>query len=127
MSDPADRSAVRWIRWIPRILGIPIGFITFGQFLTSLGYIGDLKTVGYVMNAGLVLVFAGCIVGWLKELPGALLILGGSAIFGVMTAVHHQALWVFLVMISPAVVGILFLCVHLAGKREKPGREVRTI
>ncbi len=123
MTRPSNKASAGWIRWLPRILGIPIGLFTLGEFLSSLGYLGDLSAVSYLMNAGALLVCAGCVVGWFKELAGSLLILCGTAIFGAVTVVHHQRLPLLLVMISPALVGFLYLYVYLARKkRARPGR-----
>ena len=110
------RFAAPDFRWLPRILGIPIGLLMLMEFVEGLGYLGELDSRGIVLRAGFFLVFAGCVVGFFKELPAALLILGGTAT-GVISSDAPLG-----IMMIPALVGILYLCVFLAGKWKKEER-----
>jgi len=104
-------SADRDFRWLPRILGIPIGLLMLMEFLEGLGYLGELDSRGIALRAGFFLIFAGCVVGWFKELPAALLILGGTA----MGVIVGGPLGIIML---PALVGLLYLYVFLAEKKE---------
>jgi len=65
-----------------------------------------------MLNVGFFVVFAGCVVGWFKELAAALMILGGTAII-VISGGPPLSISMF-----PALVGLLYLVVHLAGKKK---------
>ena len=67
----------------------------------------------------------GGVVGWFKDLPAAVLILGGILLI-VVTALAFpgQVMQVYFFAI-PALPGFLYLYIRLAGKKEKRGREMQ--
>jgi hypothetical protein len=56
MKDFWPGIADRNIRWLPRILGIPIGLFALGEFIEGLGYLGQLDTSGIMVRIGFLLV-----------------------------------------------------------------------
>ena len=103
----------RDFRWLPRILGTLIGLLALGEFIEGLGYLGQLDTGGIMVRIGFFLVFAGCAVGWFKELAAFLLILGGTAIFCLIPGGPPMG-----ISMLPALVGFLYLFVHLGVKKK---------
>jgi len=65
-----------------------------------------------MLNVGFFVVFAGCVVGWFKELAASLIILGGTAIIVIPVALPLS------ISMFPALVGLLYLFVHLIGKKK---------
>lgn len=108
------RFAGNEFRWIARVLGTIIGLVALGELIESLGYLKELKASGYVLRVGFLLVFAGCVIGWFKELAAAILILAGT----VVLVVSSFNPGVIRLAIFPAVVGLLYLF-HYLGTREK--------
>ncbi|MDH4273030.1 MAG: hypothetical protein OEW18_13745 [Candidatus Aminicenantes bacterium] len=114
MKDFWARFATSDFRWIARISGTIIGLLALMEFIEGLGYLGQLEPRGYVLRVGFFLVFAGCAVGWFKEFAASLLILGGTAIFCVIAVGSPGALRLIM---FPALVGGLYLCIHLGTKK----------
>ena len=104
--------AGRDIRWLPRILGTLIGLLALGEFIEGLGYLRQLDTRGIMLRVGFFVVFAGCGVGWFKDLAAALIILGGTAVI-VISGGPPLSISMF-----PALVGFLYLVVYLASKKK---------
>jgi hypothetical protein len=111
MDEPLPERA----RGIARVLGTLVGLFMLMEFLEGLGYLRQLDTSGIVLRGGFFLVFAGCLVGWFKELVGALLILSGTVVIGVVSARTSLPFWV---LIIPALVGFLYLFSRI-GTRKK--------
>lgn len=106
------RFAGNEFRWIARVLGTIIGLVALGESIESLGSMKELETSDYILRLGFLLVFAGCVVGWFKELAAAILILAGTA----MLVVGAFNPGVVRLAIFPAVVGLLYLF-HYLGTR----------
>jgi len=104
--------ADRDFRWLPRILGTLIGLLALGEFIEGLGYLGQLDTRDMMLRAGFFVVFAGCVVGWFKELAASLIILGGTATIVISGGPPLG------VIMFPALVGLLYLIVHVGTKKE---------
>ncbi len=111
LKDFLPGSASRDFRWLPRILGTLIGLLALGEFIEGLGYLGQLDARGMMVRVGFFLVFAGCAVGWFRELPASLLVLGGTAT-GIISGDAPLG-----IMMLPALVGFLYLYVYLAAKK----------
>ena len=116
MADSSEKRSASEIRWIPRILGIPIGLFMLMEFIEGFGYLGQLDTRGILVRVWFFMIFAGCVAGWFKELIGAILILAGTAAVGVIAAREPRAFWM---LTFPAAVGLLFLYAYLI-RRRKP-------
>ena len=104
--------AGRDFRWLPRILGTLIGLLALGEFIEGFGYPGELDTRSMMLRVGFFVVFAGCVVGWFKELAASLIIFCGTAAI-VISGVPPLGVTMF-----PALVGLLYLLVQLAGKKK---------
>jgi len=79
----------------------------------------------YLINAGLFLIFVGCVVGWFKDLPAGLFILGGFLLILVTAlAFPGKVAQVYFFAIS-ALPGFLYLYVYLVSKKEKRGHETQ--
>jgi hypothetical protein len=104
--------AGRDIRWLPRILGTLIGLLALGEFIEGLGYLRQFDTRGIMLRVGFFVVFAGCVVGWFKELAASLIIIAGTAIIVISGGPPLS------ISMLPALVGLLYFVVHLAGKKE---------
>jgi len=115
MDDSSEKRSANEIRWIPRILGIPIGLIMLMEFIEGFMELGQLDTSGILLRIWFFLIFAGCVAGWFKELIGSILILSGTIAVGVMTARENRALWM---LTLPAAVGLLFLYAYLIRRRK---------
>ncbi|HCS48675.1 MAG TPA: hypothetical protein DIW61_10625, partial [Candidatus Aminicenantes bacterium] len=76
-----DRSSVSAVRWVARIFGTLIAVLALGGILGSITYLASHKadrTVDvYLVDAGVLLMGVGCVVGWFKDLAASLFILGG--------------------------------------------------
>ena len=122
MNDSIDKSSIRMIRWVARILGSLVGFVGLWGTIEGLEYNlthrAEATTSGYLIWAGFVLIFAGCVVGWFKELAASLLILGGTALLGAIALLAPSAFRGAYTLSVPALLGFLFLYVHLAGKKK---------
>jgi len=126
MREFPDRRPVSTLRLVARILGTVIGLMALFGVIEGLDYNlahpEEATVARYLVWAGFVAVFAGCVVGWFKELAASLLILGGIALLVVIALLVPSEFRQAYFLIIPAVPGFLFLYVHLAGKREKQRR-----
>jgi hypothetical protein len=121
MSDVSDRPSVSVVRWVARILSVLIGFVGLWGVLEAiqfnLGHLSQVTLPGSLVWGGFVLVFAGCAVGWFKEFLASLLILGGTVLLGAISLLAPSAFRGLHFLSIPAVLGFLFLYVHLASKK----------
>ncbi len=115
MTDSSEKRSAREFRWIPRILGIPIGLIMLMEVVEGFVEREGLDTAGIWLRVCFFVILAGCVAGWFNELIGSILILAGTAVIGVMAAREPRALWM---LAFPAVVGFLFLYAHLLRKKK---------
>jgi hypothetical protein len=109
------RFATGEFRWIARILGTLIGLVALMELIEALGYLDGADTRFYVIRLAFILVFSGSVVGWFKELPAALLILGGCAILLVLSVRTPGAIVMTLV---PALVGLLYLFISFGTEKQ---------
>jgi hypothetical protein len=72
----------------------------------------------YLIFAGFLLFFAGCVVGWFKDLPAAVLILGGFLLILVTALAFPGALRKVYFFAIPALPGFLYLYVYVASKKK---------
>jgi len=119
-----DRPSVSAIRRIARIFG------TLGALIALFGMMENLT------GAGFLLLFVGGVVGWFKDLPAAVLILGGILLSFVtalaspgylhsISAALMRSLSLAFGFAIFAIPGFLYLYVHLASKKEKRGHETQ--
>jgi hypothetical protein len=122
MGNISERSLVSGIRWVARSLGTLIGLVALlgiGEWLQDkLVYKHQATTPGYLVWVGFVLIFAGCVIGWFKDLAASLLILGGTMLLGAIALLVPSAFRGLHFLSIPALLGFLFLYVHLAGKKK---------
>jgi hypothetical protein len=122
MGGISDRPSVSAVRWVGRILGIFIGFVglwgTIEGLEVYLTHQSEVTIPGSLVWGGFVLVFAGCVVGWFKDLAASLLILGGTALLAAIALLVPSAFRGAHFLSIPALLGLLFLYVHLAGKKK---------
>jgi membrane-bound ClpP family serine protease len=121
MEAPKNKSSpyASTLRWIARAWGTLIALIALFGILEN---ITEGRTIPeHLTGAAFLLVFVGCVVGWFKDLAASLFILGGILLALVTALAFPGSLrWggmYFLVI--PALPGLLFLYVHLAGKKKK--------
>jgi hypothetical protein len=116
-----DRPSVSAIRRIARIFG------TLGALIALFGM---------MENAGFLLLFVGGVVGWFKDLPAAVLILGGI-LLSVVTSLASPG-YLHWISAAPmkwlglafgfaifAIPGFLYLYVYLVSKKEKRAHETQ--
>jgi len=122
MGEVSDRTSVSTVRWVARILSTLIGFVAlFGVLEALQEYLEhrwEATTPGYLVWVGFILIFAGCVIGWFKELTASLLILGGTVLLGMIALLTPSAFRKLHFLSVPALLGFLFLYVHLAGKKK---------
>ena len=115
-----DRS-VSTVRWVARVFGTIIAFLALFGILGAVSYLASNKAdrmiADYLLNAGLFLIFVGCVVGWFKDLPAAVLILGGFLLILVTALAFPGALKQVYFFAIPALPGFLYLYVHVASKK----------
>jgi hypothetical protein len=126
MNAISDRPSVSALRWVARVFGTLIALVAlFGilEAITDLtSYKADRTINTYLINAGFLLIFVGCVVGWFKDLAASLFILGGI-LFILVTAIAFPGkvpaiFWKNVYFLAiPALPGFLYLIVHLAGKK----------
>ena len=120
MSDVSERQSVSAVRWVARILGTLIGFVALWgviEGLQSSQHESQVTIPGSLVWGGFVLVFAGCVVGWFKEFTVSLLILGGTVLPGAIAPLTPSAFTGLYFLSVPALLGFLFLYVHLSSKK----------
>jgi hypothetical protein len=122
MDDVSDRPSVSAVRWIARVFGTLIGFMALFGIMEWLTYHSshesELATHSYLTGAGFLLVLVGCVVGWFKDLAASLFILGGILLIFVTALIFPGTLRQVYFFGIPALPGLLFLYVHLAGKKK---------
>ena len=129
-----DRPSVSAIRRIARIFG------TLGALIALSGMMENItegRTIlEHLTGAGFLLLFVGGVVGWFKDLPAAVLILGGILLSFVtalaspgylhsISAALMRSLSLAFGFAIFAIPGFLYLYVHLASKKEKRGHETQ--
>jgi len=122
-----DRPSVSAIRRIARIFG------TLGALIALFGMMEDITEGRTILEhltvAGFLLVFVGGVVGWFRDLPAAVLILGGTLLSFVtalaftgnlhrMSAAPMRLLFFAFGFAIFAIPGFLYLYVHLATKKK---------
>jgi len=78
-------------------------------------------------NIGFPLLFVGGVVGWFRDLPAAVLILGGTLLSFVtaLAAAPMRPLSLAFGFAIFAIPGFLYLYVYLVSKKEKRGHETQ--
>ena len=118
MTSFLGKPSVSGVRWIARILGTLLGLLLLAEFIEWVTGTTPPTTIrDYLLAAGWVLIILGFAVGWFKELAAALLVLVGAALFTVIWLLppRREAPWQ--IFIVTAILGFLFLYVHLAAKK----------
>jgi hypothetical protein len=122
MGAVSDRPLVSAARLVARILGTLIGLMVFFGIMEALQYYlqhkSQARTHNYLVEVGFVLIFAGCVVGWFKELAASLFILAGTVLLVVIAILTPSQFRGVHFLSIPAILGFLFLYVHLAGKKK---------
>ena len=121
-----DRPSVSAIRRIARLFGTLIGLTVLFELVESIGsYKSGRPISDYLIFGGFLLFFVGCVVGWFKDLPASVLILGGVLlIFVTALAFPGKVMRVYFFAI-PAIPGFLYLYAYLVSKKEKRGHETQ--
>jgi hypothetical protein len=129
-----DRPSVSAIRRIARIFG------TLGALIALFGMMEDITEGRTILEhltvAGFLLIFVGGVVGWFKDLPAAVLILGGI-LLSVVTSLASPG-YLHWISAAPmkwlglafgfaifAIPGLLYLYVYLVSKKEKRAHETQ--
>jgi hypothetical protein len=122
MNSVSDRPSVLALRWVARTFGTLIAFMAlFGivEGITDLASYKSGRTIPhYLTDAGFLMVFVGCVVGWFKDLAASLFILGGILLILVTALAFPGSLSRVYFFGIPALPGFLYLYVHLAGKKK---------
>jgi hypothetical protein len=129
MNSFLDRPAVSAVRWVARVFGTLIAFMAlFGivEGITDLASYKSGRTIPhYLTDAGFLMVFVGCVVGWFKDLAASLFILGGILLILVTALAFPGEVEQVYFFAIPALPGFLYLYVHLASRKAKRGRETQ--
>lgn len=122
-----DRPSVSAIRRIARIFG------TLGALIALFGIMENItegrSILEHLTGAGFLLLFVGGVVGWFKDLPAAVLILGGILLSVVtalaspgnlqrISAAPMRLLFLAFFLAIFAIPGFLFLYAHLASRKK---------
>ena len=119
MTSFLGRPSVSGVRWIARILGTLIGLLLLAEFIEGVkGPHPPATTRDYLLAAGCVAVVLGFAVGWFKELAAALLVLAGTAFVAVIMLLPPGMEWPWQIFIITGLLGLLFLYVHVAGRKK---------
>jgi hypothetical protein len=119
MTSFLGRPSVSGVRWIARILGTLIGLLLLAEFIEGVTATNPPATIrDYLVAAGGVLTIVGFAVGWFKELAAALLILAGTALIAVIILLLPGMEWPWQIFIITGLLGLLFLYVHVAGRKK---------
>jgi len=122
MNGVSERPSVSAVRWVARVFGTVIAFLALFGILEAVSelasYKADRTITAYLVNAGFLLVFVGCVVGWFKDLAASLFILGGCLLILVTALAFPGKLEQVYFFAIPALPGFLYLYVHLASKKK---------
>ena len=122
MTGVLERPSVSAVRWVARVFGTIIAFLALFGIGEAVSYLASNKAdrmiTVYLINAGLFLIFVGCVVGWFKDLPAALFILGGFVLLLVTALAFPGKVTKVYFFAIPALPGFLYLCVYLVSKRK---------
>jgi hypothetical protein len=117
-----ERPSVSAIRRIARILVTVISLFALGEFVEGITYRASNKlgpTIpDYLGVAVFLLLFAGCGVGWFRDLPAAVLLLGASLLSFMTALAFPGEVPPPYFSVIPAIPGLIFLYVHFAGKKK---------
>jgi hypothetical protein len=124
-----DSPTVSAARWVARILGSLVGFVALFGVIESLSYHLDnpaeVSTSSILTWVGFALILLGCVVGWFRDLPAALFILGGFLLILVTALAFPGSLMRVYFFAIPAIPGVLYLYVYLVSKKEKHGHKTQ--
>jgi len=124
-----DRPSVSAVRRIARIFVTVITLFVLGEFVEGITYHASNKlgpTIpDYLSVAVFLLLFVGCVVGWFKDLPAAVLILGASLLSFVAALAFPGEVPPAYFSVIPAIPGFLYLYAYLVSKKEKRGHETQ--
>ena len=119
MTGFLGRPSVSGVRWIARILGTLLGLLLLAEFIEWVTGTNPPTTIrDYLLAVGWVLIILGFVAGWFKELAASLLVLGGTGLVSVIALLPPGREWPWPIFIVTALLGLLFLYVHLAGKKK---------
>lgn len=121
MTSFVGTPSTQGIRWVARILGTLLELFLLAiliEWLTGPHPPATLRD--HLFAVGWLLIISGFIVGWFKDLAASLLVLGGVAFDSVVWLLPPGGAWPWpmRILIVAAVLGFLFLCVHLARKKK---------
>jgi hypothetical protein len=122
MNAVSDKPSVSALRWVARVFGTLSALIVLAVVVQETTY-WAWKKMGppasdYLADAGFLLLFVGCIVGWFKDLAASLLILGGVLLILVTALAFPGKVWLAYFFAWSAIPGFLFLYVHLVSKKK---------
>ena len=124
-----DSPSVSAARWVARILGSLVGFVALFGVIESLSYHLDnpaeVSTSSILTWVGFALILLGCVVGWFRDLPAALFILGGFLLILVTALAFPGSLMRVYFFAIHAIPGVLYLYVYLVSKKEKHGHKTQ--
>ncbi len=113
------RPSVSAIRRIARIFGTLFGLMVLFELMEAIGSYKPGRPISdYLIFPGVLLFLVGYVVGWFRDLPAAVLILGAFLLILVMALVFPGKLMRVYFFAIPAIPGLLFLYAHLAGKKK---------
>jgi len=120
MAGFLGRPSVSGVRRVARILGTLLGLLLLVVFLDWVMGPSPPTTIRDYLGAVVwLLIISGFVVGWFKDLAASLLVLGGIALIYVVSLLSPPGeAWPWPILIVPAIVGFLFLYVHLAAKKK---------
>jgi hypothetical protein len=116
MNDFLNKPPVSEVRWVARVFGTLIALFALVALVEN---ITEGRTIPeHLTGAGFLLLFAGCIVGWFRDLPAAVLILGAFLLILVTALAFPGKLRQVYFFAIPALSGFLFLYTYLASKKK---------
>ena len=119
MAGFLGRPSVSGVRWIARVLGTLLGLFLLAEFIEWVTGPNPPTTIrDYLVAVGWVLIILGFVAGWFKDLAASLLVLGGSVLVSVIALLSPRMEWPWQIFIVTAILGFLFLYVHLAAKKK---------
>jgi len=119
MTGFLERPSVSGVRRLGRILGTLLGLLSLAVFFDwVMGPNPPTAIRDYLFAVVLLLIISGCVVGWFKDLPAAVLILGAFLLILVTALVFPGSLMRVYFLAIPAIPGLLYLYVHLASKKK---------